>query len=57
MKGKHLGEPEVEVLRGSEIKVVSPDKLPVYFDGELPDLQDENRLKIELLPKKINLIC
>ena len=54
--GKHLKEPEVTIKRSSFIEISSEQKLPVYFDGEIPDLKDSQHLKIELLPKKINLI-
>jgi len=57
LKGKHLAEPEVTVFRSNIIEIKSDRKLPVYFDGELPNLKNENYLKIELIPKKINLIC
>lgn len=55
--GNHLKEPEVTIKRSNFVEISSEEKLPVYFDGEIPDLKNPKHLKIELLPKKINLIC
>ena len=57
IKGKHLKEPEVDLKQSRTIEVVTKTPLPFYTDGELPELKDPLHFKIELLPKKLNLIC
>lgn len=55
-KGKHVGYDEVHIARGKKISVSSSHKLPLYFDGEIPDLIDKRNFTIEMIPHKINLI-
>ena len=57
IKGKHLGEPEVAIKQSSFVEIKTDTKIPVYFDGEIPVLENPNNFRIELLPKRINLIC
>jgi len=57
IKGKHLKEPEVVVHQSRKIEVITKNPIPVYYDGELPVLKDPLHFVIELLPKKLNLIC
>ena len=57
IKGKHLGQPEVSIKRSNFIEIKTDTEIPVYFDGEIPDLKNPKNFRIELLPKKINLIC
>ena len=57
IKGKHLKEPEVDLKQSKTIEVITKTPLPFYTDGELPELKDPLHFKIELLPKKLNLIC
>jgi len=57
IKGKHLGQPEVSIKRSSFIEIKTDEEIPIYFDGEIPELDDPRHFRIELLPKKINLIC
>ena len=57
IKGKHLKEPEVDLKQSRTIEVVTKTPLPFYTDGELPELKDPLHFKIELLPKKLTLIC
>ncbi len=56
VKGKHINLPPVTMLQGKEIKVKSETDLPVYFDGEIPDLKDKKNIDIKILPKRVNLI-
>ena len=56
IKGKHVNLPMVTMLRGKEIIVKSNEDLPVYMDGEIPDLNDRKNINIKIIPKKINLI-
>ncbi len=57
IKGKHLKEPEVDLKQSRTIEVITKTPLPFYTDGELPKLKNPLNFKIELLPKKLNLIC
>ncbi len=57
IKGKHLGQPEVTIKRSNFIEIKTDAEIPVYFDGEIPELENPYNFRIELLPKKINLIC
>jgi len=57
IKGQHLKEPEVDLKQSKTIEVITKTPLPFYTDGELPELINPLHFKIELLPKKLNLIC
>jgi len=57
IKGKHLGQPEVSIKKSSLIEIKTSEEIPVYFDGEIPELENQKNFRIELLPKKINLVC
>ena len=57
IKGKHLKEPEVDLKQSRTIEVITKTPLPFYTDGELPELKNPLHFTIELLPKKLNLIC
>ena len=57
IKGQHLKEPEVDLKQSKTIEVITKTPLPFYTDGELPKLKNPLHFKIELLPKKLNLIC
>ncbi|MDA3814368.1 MAG: diacylglycerol kinase family lipid kinase [Candidatus Cloacimonetes bacterium] len=57
IKGKHLKEPEVVIHQSRKIEVITKNSLPIYYDGELPILKDPLHFTVELLPKKLNLIC
>jgi diacylglycerol kinase (ATP) len=57
IKGKHITQPEATLKRANKIRVQTADKIPIYFDGEIPNLKNPNDFTIELLPKRINLIC
>lgn len=54
--GSHIEHPKVHIYRTSSITISSEQPLPVYFDGELPQLENSRKLEINLLPSKINLI-
>ncbi|MEA2095326.1 MAG: diacylglycerol kinase family protein [Candidatus Cloacimonadota bacterium] len=57
IKGQHLKEPEVDLKQSRTIEVTTKTPLPFYTDGELPKLKNPLHFKIELFPKKLNLIC
>ncbi|MCD4795977.1 MAG: diacylglycerol kinase family lipid kinase [Candidatus Cloacimonetes bacterium] len=57
IKGTHIELPEVKIERSDSIEIKTDQEIPVYFDGELPVLKNPKNFRIELLPKKINLIC
>jgi diacylglycerol kinase (ATP) len=55
--GKHLNYSEVTMKRVKKIEINSEKEIPLYFDGEIPKLMNPKKVKIELLHKKLNLIC
>ncbi|MBN1326519.1 MAG: diacylglycerol kinase family lipid kinase [Candidatus Cloacimonetes bacterium] len=57
LTGKHVNEPEVRIIHTSHLEIKSDKKLPVYYDGELPNLKNPFEIIIDLLPGKINFIC
>ncbi|MCD4818998.1 MAG: diacylglycerol kinase family lipid kinase [Candidatus Cloacimonetes bacterium] len=56
IKGEHIDKKEAEILQSNKIEVISNTKIPIYFDGELPILNNDKHLVIELIPKQIRLI-
>lgn len=56
MKGTHVGDPRVKFFRSPRVIIESPDPLPVECDGEVPWV-DAHRLEIEVLPKRLRVIC
>ncbi|MCF7793719.1 MAG: diacylglycerol kinase family lipid kinase [Candidatus Cloacimonetes bacterium] len=56
IKGQHLKEPEVIIHQSKKIHVKTDKKLPIYFDGELPELKHPFNFTIEILPKQIEFI-
>ncbi|MBI5034962.1 MAG: diacylglycerol kinase family lipid kinase [Chloroflexi bacterium] len=56
MNGTHIGDPRVKFFRAPRIVIESPDPLAVECDGEVPWL-DAHRLEIEVLPKRLRVIC
>ena len=57
IKGKHLKEPEVVIHQTLKIEITTKEPIPIYYDGELPKLNDPLNFTIELLPNKLSLIC
>ncbi len=57
LAAKHLNLPEVEIIQTDKIEICSDKIVPIYYDGELPQLQDPYKMTIQLHPGKINLIC
>jgi YegS/Rv2252/BmrU family lipid kinase len=57
IKGKHLKEPEVVIHQSRKIEVITNKPIPIYYDGELPELKDPLHFTVELLPNKLNFIC
>jgi diacylglycerol kinase family enzyme len=55
MKGKHITEPPVRMLRAAKITVTSDDPLPVHADGDVI-YTDAHRLEIEVLPGSLRVI-
>jgi YegS/Rv2252/BmrU family lipid kinase len=56
MKGTHVGDPRVKFVQSSRLVIESPDPLAVETDGEIPYV-DAHRLEIEILPKRLRVIC
>lgn len=57
IKGKHLQEREVCIKQAENIKVRSPKLLPIYCDGEIPQLENPKEFSIEIIANAINFIC
>lgn len=57
LKASHQSLPEVEIIQTDKIEICSDKVVPIYYDGELPELKDPYNIKIQLHPKMINLIC
>lgn len=56
IKGTHTTLDEVHMYKGKEITITSENDLPLYLDGELPDLADRKQIHVEILPRTIQLI-
>lgn len=56
IKGQHLKEPEVIIHQSKKIHVKTDKKLPIYFDGELPVLENPLNFTIKLIPEQIEFI-
>lgn len=56
IKGEHTNFPVVTMLKGKEINIKSNEDLPVYMDGEIPELKNRKNIDIKILSKKISLI-
>jgi YegS/Rv2252/BmrU family lipid kinase len=56
IKGVHQSEREVSFIRCRKLEIFSELDLPVYFDGEIPQLQDKKHLVIQVSTQKLNLI-
>ncbi len=54
--GKHKDDHRVELVRTNKISIRSEEGFAAHADGELISL-DMKELNIEILPKKIDLIC
>ena len=56
MQGTHPGDPRVTFRQGAHVTIESPDPLVVETDGEIPFI-DAHHIEIELLPKRLQVIC
>lgn len=57
MKGTQVSQPEVEIVKASKVVVKAlSDTLPAHVDGETLCTAG-NQVKVELLPKQIELVC
>ncbi|MBN2461214.1 MAG: diacylglycerol kinase family lipid kinase [Candidatus Cloacimonetes bacterium] len=57
LTGKHVEQPEVRIIHTDLLQITSDKKLPIYYDGELPELKNPYEFTIRLLPGAINFIC
>ena len=51
-RGRHLGHPKIELLRGHRVSVVAPSALPVALDGEHPGTTPA---EFDLLPRALRV--
>ena len=56
MRGTHTGASCVRMLRGTRVRVTSPDPLPVHADGEVI-ADDAHELVIELFPGRLRVLA
>ncbi|HEV2332075.1 MAG TPA: diacylglycerol kinase, partial [Gammaproteobacteria bacterium] len=56
LKGQHMHHPKVIKFRTAQLTVESDEPLPIHADGEL-HYTGPTKLDIELLPKKLEVIC
>jgi len=56
LKGQHMHHPKVIKFRTAQLTVESDEPLPIHADGEL-HYTGPTKLDIELLPKKLQVIC
>ena len=54
--GKHGKLSFVRIIQAKKIMIKSSTKLPVYMDGELPDLKNKKELSIAVIPQCLNFI-
>ncbi|MCF7911082.1 MAG: diacylglycerol kinase family lipid kinase [Candidatus Cloacimonetes bacterium] len=57
IEGTHEAEPEVSFHRCRKIEIISECDLPVYYDGEIPQLKNCKHLTIQIAPQKLNFIA
>ncbi|MBW3570923.1 MAG: diacylglycerol kinase family lipid kinase [Gemmatimonadetes bacterium] len=56
MRGTHTGASCVRMLRGTRVRVTSPDPLPVHADGEII-AEDARELNVELHPGRLRVLA
>lgn len=56
MRGTHTGAHCVTMLRGTRVRVTSPDPLPVHADGEII-ADDAHEVDIELFPGRLRVLA
>jgi len=56
LKGTHVGQHDVTILRTKRIAVISQDSLSAHADGELV-CTDARRIECEIRPQKVRVVC
>jgi len=56
-KGTHLHHNFVTYHQSKQILLSSSNDLPLYCDGELPELKDKRRIAISIIHQKLNILC
>lgn len=56
LRGTHINQPDVQLLRCQRITVTSADPLLAHADGEMLPT-DAHRIECEVAPRKISVIC
>ena len=56
LKGTHVGQHDVTILRTKRIAVTSQDSLSAHADGELV-CTDARRIECKILPQKVRVVC
>jgi YegS/Rv2252/BmrU family lipid kinase len=55
MRGTHVGEPVLKMLRARQVRIESSAPIAVEADGEIPYLNAQ-RVEVELLPQRLQVI-
>ncbi|MFO7895736.1 MAG: diacylglycerol kinase family lipid kinase [Candidatus Cloacimonadales bacterium] len=55
-RGKHLQQPEVEVLQAPKFTICAEQPLPLYLDGEIPLLENSNQITVEVLKNSLRCL-
>ncbi|MBN2017228.1 MAG: diacylglycerol kinase family lipid kinase [Candidatus Cloacimonetes bacterium] len=56
VKGLHTELPAAHMYKGQQILIQSQRDLPLYMDGEIPELNDKRNILVKILPHRIRLI-
>ncbi|MGH8746020.1 MAG: diacylglycerol/lipid kinase family protein, partial [Burkholderiales bacterium] len=56
MRGRHVGEPVLRMLRARRVVIESDEPLVVEADGELPPMR-ARRLEIEVVPRAVRVLA
>jgi len=56
LKGTHVDQPEVTMLRAEQITVTSQDSLIAHADGEIV-CEDARRIEFRVVPRRLRVVC
>ena len=54
--GKHLSHKAVTSIQSDHIEIESNSPLPVYMDGEIPELKNPKKIYVKLIPAAVDFI-
>ncbi|MEA1973336.1 MAG: diacylglycerol kinase family protein, partial [Candidatus Cloacimonadota bacterium] len=56
ISGKHLSNKAVTTIQSDHIEITSDTPLPVYMDGEIPELENPKNITVKVIPSAINFL-